>query len=106
MLREPVYLPVAQQRKEGYNLPSLCIATIGGIHIQTHRLMEGIYELRRWDGLRCLDIHTKFHKDLFSHSKFNSGDTHTDTHRQQGYFISLLLYFQNKKNGLRTGCLT
>jgi hypothetical protein len=34
-----------------------------GIQIQTQRLMERIYEVRRWDGLRCHDIYTKFHKD-------------------------------------------
>jgi hypothetical protein len=56
-------------RKEGYNLPSLFLATIGSIHTQTHRLKEGIYEVSRWDGLRCHDIHTKFHKDWFGHSK-------------------------------------
>jgi hypothetical protein len=27
------------------------------VHIQTHRLMGGIYELRGWDVLRCQDIH-------------------------------------------------
>jgi hypothetical protein len=27
-----------------------------GIHIQTHRFMRGIYEVHRWDGLRCHDI--------------------------------------------------
>jgi hypothetical protein len=26
------------------------------MHIQTQRLMEGIYEAVRWDGLRCHDI--------------------------------------------------
>jgi hypothetical protein len=34
-----------------------------GIHIQTQRLMGGVYEARRSDGLRCYDIRTKFHKD-------------------------------------------
>jgi hypothetical protein len=28
--------------------------------------MGGIYEVRRCGGLRCHDIHTKFHKDWFS----------------------------------------
>jgi hypothetical protein len=32
--------------------------------------MGGIYEVCHWDGLRCHDIHTKFHKDWFRHSKF------------------------------------
>jgi hypothetical protein len=36
-------------------------------HMQTHGLMGGIYEVRRWDGLRCNGIRTKFHKDWFSH---------------------------------------
>jgi hypothetical protein len=31
------------KRKEGYSLQSRCLATIGGIHIQIHRL-TGIYE--------------------------------------------------------------
>jgi hypothetical protein len=35
------------------------------IHIQTHRLMGGIYEVRRSDVLSSHDIHTKFHKDWF-----------------------------------------
>jgi hypothetical protein len=40
---------------------------------QTHRLMGGIYEVRRSDGLRCHDIHTEFHKDWFMHSKVDRG---------------------------------
>jgi hypothetical protein len=44
-----------------------------GIHIQTHRLMGGIYEIRRWDGLRCHDIYTKFHKDWLRPSKVDMG---------------------------------
>jgi hypothetical protein len=39
-----------------------------GVCLQTHRLMRGIYEVRRWDGPRCRDIHTRFHKDLARHS--------------------------------------
>jgi hypothetical protein len=31
----------------GYNLPSAYQTTIGGIHMQTHRLVEDIYELLR-----------------------------------------------------------
>jgi hypothetical protein len=59
-----------------YTLPSLCLATKGGIHIQTHRLMVGIYEVRRSDGLGCHDIQTKFRKDWLRHSL--TGD-YTDT---------------------------
>jgi hypothetical protein len=68
-----------------------------GIHIETHRLMGGIYEVRRWVGLRYHDKYicvcvracvrararagarTKFRKDLSSHSKVDGGDTHTHT---------------------------
>jgi hypothetical protein len=41
--------------------------------------MGGIYEVRRWDGLRCHHIRTKFHKDR----------------------ISLVLFFQNKGSRLK-----
>jgi hypothetical protein len=41
-------------------LPSVCLATIGGIHVQTHRPMGGIYEVCRWDGISCHDMHAKF----------------------------------------------
>jgi hypothetical protein len=42
-----------------------------GIHIQTHRLMGGIYE-------DVVEMHTKFHKDWFRHSKVDNGEF-TDT---------------------------
>jgi hypothetical protein len=41
--------------------------------------MGAIYEVRRFDRLRCHDIHTKFHKDWFCHSKDDAGDTQTQT---------------------------
>jgi hypothetical protein len=44
-------------------------------------------------------IHTKFHEDWFSYSKVNREDTHADTHRQHGDFLSLLLFIQNKEIG-------
>jgi hypothetical protein len=43
-------------------------------------LIEGIYDVGHRDGLRRLDINAKFHKDWFSHSYVNRGDTPTDTH--------------------------
>jgi hypothetical protein len=60
-------------------------------------VMSGIYEMRHCDGLSWYDIHTNFYKDWFSHLEDVRGDTHTDhTHRQQGEFISLrLFFFQN-----------
>jgi hypothetical protein len=38
-----------------------------------------IYELRQWDGLKCLHFRTKLYKYRFSHLKFNMGDTLTNT---------------------------
>jgi hypothetical protein len=35
--------------------------------------MGGIYEVHHWDELRTHDIHTKFHKDWFTHSEVNVG---------------------------------
>jgi hypothetical protein len=61
--------------------------------------MGGIYEVRRCGGLRYHDIDAKFHKDSFSHSKVDEGDT--QTHGQHGDFISLLLFFQNKEIKLK-----
>jgi hypothetical protein len=77
----------------GTCLPSHCLAMKGGIHFtkplpsndrglhtQTQRLMSGAYEVCHSNGLRCSDIHTKFHKDWFMHSKVNrAGFTHTHT---------------------------
>jgi hypothetical protein len=42
-----------------------------GTHIQTHRLMEGIYEACRCDGLKYCDIHIKLHKDWLRQSCVN-----------------------------------
>jgi hypothetical protein len=73
-------------------------------------LLKGeIYEIRRFDGVRCHDMHTKFHKDWFRQSKVNKGETdkhtytrarartHTHTHTHTGDLASLLLFFQNKE---------
>jgi hypothetical protein len=45
-----------------------------------HRLMEEIYEAFCRDQFRCHDIHTKFHKDWFRHSKLDRGRPHARTH--------------------------
>jgi hypothetical protein len=52
-----------------------------------HRLTGGIFEVRRWYGFRCHDIHTKFYKDWFSHSKVGDDSL---TPRRRGDRISLL----------------
>jgi hypothetical protein len=47
--------------------------------------------LHRSDWLICRDIHTKFLKDSFRHSKVNrGGGRDSQTHRQHGDRISLL----------------
>jgi hypothetical protein len=55
-------------------------------------MMGGIYEVSRSDEYRCHDIRTKFNKDWFNHSKVGRRDT--QTHRQHGDLISLLLFFK------------
>jgi hypothetical protein len=50
------------------------------IHIQTQNLKGELYEVRRWDGFSCHDIHAKFRKDRFRHSKVYRGIVgHTDS---------------------------
>jgi hypothetical protein len=65
------------------------------IHIQAHRLMGEIYEVHRWDGLRCRDTHIKFHKYFFSHSNVDMAE---QGHRgpQYGDHISVISCFQNE----------
>jgi hypothetical protein len=46
-------------------------AVVYKLYIYRHRLMGGIYEGLHLDGFRCHDIHTEFHKELFSHLKLN-----------------------------------
>jgi hypothetical protein len=78
-------------------VPNRCLAMIGGMHIQTHRLMVRIFEVRRWDGHSCHDVHTKFHKDWFTHSKVDRGwYRHT---RQAGDHISILYESRLKWRG-------
>jgi hypothetical protein len=60
-------------------LPSRWLSTTG-VYSYRHRLMGRIYELCLWDGLRCHDMHTKFHKDWLKNSKVDKRDT--QTHRQ------------------------
>jgi hypothetical protein len=64
--------------------------------------MGEIYEVRIWDGLRCHDIHIKFHKDWFRHLKINGERGDSQTHGQHGDCISPLPLFQNKKGRLKT----
>jgi hypothetical protein len=71
-----------------------------GICIQSQRLMGGIYVVRRWDGLRCHDIHTKFHQDWSRHWKVNRGGfTDTNTAR---WSHKATFFFQNKESRILT----
>jgi hypothetical protein len=65
---------------KGIHFTELLLATIGWTHRQTHRLMGGIYQVRRSDALRCYEVHTKFHKNWFRHSKVDGGGGFRDTH--------------------------
>jgi hypothetical protein len=78
----------AYQKQKGRTIPNHCLATTGDIHIQTHRLLAGIYEVCHWDGLRCPDTYTKFHRDWFRRSKADGADTQPC--RQNGNLTSLL----------------
>jgi hypothetical protein len=64
--------------------------------------MGGISKVHRWDGLRCYDIHTKFPKDWFKHSKVNGVGGFTDT--QTAWWLhkpTFIFFFQNKESRLK-----
>jgi hypothetical protein len=58
------------------------------IHTQTHRMMGRIYEVR-WDGLRCHDIHTTFHKVWFGHQKLTEGIQRQRADRSSLFFFKM-----------------
>jgi hypothetical protein len=70
---------------------------IGG-YTYRHSLMGGIYEVRCLYGLRCHDIHTKFHKDLFSHSTVDEG---IRKHTERMVIAQACFYFLNKESMLK-----
>jgi hypothetical protein len=78
----------------GTYLPSCCLVTI---RVQTQRLVGGIYEVHGWDGLRCRNIHTKFHKDWFRHLNID-GDTQT---ARWSHKPTLFFYFLMRKVGYK-----
>jgi hypothetical protein len=65
-----------------------CLINLRGSNVG---ITDGIYERCRWDGLRCLDTHTRFHEDWFSHSRVNR-----NVNTQQCHPISLFSVLQNK----------
>jgi hypothetical protein len=69
------------------------------IQLQTHILMGETYEIRRWGGLRCHDLHTKFYKDWFRHSEVDGGYTWRHRHTQtQRWSHKSSLIFSTKPN--------
>jgi hypothetical protein len=61
--------------------------------------MGDIIEVRRSDGVRSHDIHTKFHTDWFRHQKVDRG-----VHRHIDIMVISLAYFyffQNKERKLK-----
>jgi hypothetical protein len=70
------------------------------ILVETHRLREGIYGVRRWDWLGYHDIHTKFHEDWVWHSEIGSeGDSKTKSMViSQAHFYLYIYFFQNKES--------
>jgi hypothetical protein len=77
-------LPLTKNKKlatkEGLTLPSRCLATIGGIHIQTHRLMVRIYDIAAEMGSVA----------MIYIPRLVQGGGDTQTHRQHGDRIYLL----------------
>jgi hypothetical protein len=55
---------------------------------------------RNYDSRRYHDMHIKFHNEYFEHSRVDKGGT--QLHRQSFDSISLLLFFQNMENRLKT----
>jgi hypothetical protein len=70
-----------------------------GIHMQTHKLRRGVYEILRRDGFRCHNTHTNFHTYWFRPLKLIRGGD-TTIQRQQGVFTCLLSFSQNKESRL------
>jgi hypothetical protein len=68
--------------------------------MQTLRLIGGIYEVRRRDELRCHDIHAKFRKDWFTHSKVHTGG-YIGTPHVDLTSLLLFIFFQNKESKLK-----
>jgi hypothetical protein len=65
----------------GSCLPSCCLAVKGGIHFTEPLPSKNgrVYEVRRYDGLNCHDIRTKFYKDWSGIQKLIGADTQTHT---------------------------
>jgi hypothetical protein len=78
-------------------LPNRCLATIEG-YTYRHALVRVIYKVRQRGGIKCHGTHIEFKKYWFRHSKVDRGDT--QTYRQHGDFINLLLFFRSKKSRL------
>jgi hypothetical protein len=91
MPRERLYQAVAQQWKKGYTLQRLCLWTIGGIHIVTHRLKGGICEIRRWDAMIYILSFMKIDSSI--QTLMLAIHRHTDSMVWKAYTY----FFQNKE---------
>jgi hypothetical protein len=83
-MRPTIFLLLSVFVAAGTCLPRRCLSILWGLHMQTHRLMGGIYEVRCSDGLYCHDI-PHFIKIGSSVQKLIGGIP-----RQHGDCISLL----------------
>jgi hypothetical protein len=71
-----------------------------GTGIHTYKLMRGIYEVRRCDGLRCNDIPSFIQiSSGIQNLLVREGDS--QTHGQHDDLISIILCFQNKESRLQ-----
>jgi hypothetical protein len=71
----------------------------GGNHVQTHRLMGGIYEGGLVMDSGAMTYIPNFIKNSLDIQKLIGG-LHIQTHRQQSDFISLFMFLQNKGSRL------
>jgi hypothetical protein len=63
-------------------------------------LIEGIYEVRRWDGLRWHDINTKFYRDWAFQKLIRGIHMFTET---ASWSHKIIFIFQNKESRLNNG---
>jgi hypothetical protein len=88
----------------GTCLPSICLATIEWVHICTQTGGRDLWNMP-WGGLGCHDICTKFHKNWFSIQKLiGRGGGGTQTHRENGNHMYLLVLFKNVECRLKMNC--
>jgi hypothetical protein len=81
--------------KKGYILPSISLVRTRGIYVETHRLTGGIYVVRSSDRLSFHNIHAKFYKEWFRHSKIDGkrgAGIHRHTNSMKSYKPNLIFF--------------